>query len=100
MISVRVQEYPVYYYIRDSARFWKNEVSDLLAKKELFIEGKPRPVTGKDYTGLQVTLRDTGSSRVINYLMILKNNYMYVISSLGDTVSNAWYIYKCFPRKF
>ncbi len=87
MISVSVQEYPGYYYIRDSAKFWKTEINDLLVKKEMFVAGKPQPVTGKDFTGFRVSLRDTGSARAINNLLILKGNCLYTITSVVDTVS-------------
>ena len=100
MISVLVQEYPGYYYIRDSARYWQNEINELLAKKEMFVAGKPEPVRGNDYTGMRVSLRDTGSGRTINDLLVLKNNYLYMLTSIGDTVSSSGTFINSFFNSF
>ncbi|MEO8210498.1 MAG: hypothetical protein ABI840_08045 [bacterium] len=84
MVSVRVQEYPAYYYIRDSARFWRNEVNNLLEKKDMLIDGKTEPILGKDYSGVRFSLRDTGSYRRINHLLILKSNFLYSITNVSN----------------
>ena len=88
MISVQVQEYPDYYYIRDSARFWQNEINSLSNKHDILLAPDPVRISGKDYSGLHCCFVDTGSGRAINYLLMLKNNYLFSITSIGDT-SNA-----------
>ncbi|MBC7536746.1 MAG: TraB/GumN family protein [Ferruginibacter sp.] len=87
MMSVKVHEYPVYYYIRDSAKFWQNEINELLEKQDMFISGKMERISGKDYTGVRFSIMDTGSSRKIDQLLILKNNYLYNITGVSDTVN-------------
>lgn len=89
MISMKVQEYPVYYYIKDSSKFWKNEVKSALNKQEMFVDGEIKPVAGADFSGVRFSVRDTGSVRSINYLMILKNNYLYTLTGLKDSSNNA-----------
>ena len=100
MISVRVQEYPVYYYIRDSAKFWQKELNDLLNKHDMFISGKPSPVSGKDFTGIKVNVKDTGSARFISHLLILKNNFLYNITSLKDTLNVSELFIQAFLNSF
>ena len=87
MMSVRVQEYPAYYYIRDSAKFWQKEINELLEKQDMFISGKMERISGMDCTGVRFSIMDTGSSRKIDQLLILKNNFLYKITGVGDTLS-------------
>ncbi|MEO8772382.1 MAG: TraB/GumN family protein [Ferruginibacter sp.] len=100
MISVRVQEYPTYYYIKDSAKFWKNEISSLLNKQEMFITGKPVNISGKDFSGIRISLTDTGSARTINHLLILKNNFLYDLTSVGDTINTTGTFINSFFESF
>lgn len=87
IIGVKVQEYPVYYYIRDSAQFWKNEINDLLENDDMLLAGEPQQVKGEDYYGYKVRVKDSGSTRVLVRMMLLRNNYMYYISDLKDSVA-------------
>lgn len=87
MISVEVQEYPKYYFIDDSAKFWKNTVNDLIGKNDLVIRSKAALEMPDGIQGYFITLQDTGSARIIERMLLLKNNYLYTVSSLTDTVS-------------
>ncbi|MEO6669587.1 MAG: TraB/GumN family protein [Ferruginibacter sp.] len=100
MISVRVQEYPAYYYIKDSAKFWKNEISGLLNKQEMFLAGKPENILGNDFSGKRISITDTGSARTINHVLILKNNFLYDLATVGDTINLAGYFIKSFIDSF
>jgi uncharacterized protein YbaP (TraB family) len=93
MITVRVQEYPLYYYIRDSVKFWRNEINDFLKKGDMVLAGDLEHIHGNDYAGLRFSLRDTGSSRSIEHLLLVKNNFLYSITGMGDTLhSNGAFI--------
>ncbi|MBC7867171.1 MAG: TraB/GumN family protein [Gloeobacteraceae cyanobacterium ES-bin-316] len=87
MVSVQMQEYPKYFFIRDSAKFWKDEMADFLGKDDLVLYDK-KWLSNKDGSvGYHVQIRDTGSSRSIERLMMLKGKYMFTLSTLRDTLT-------------
>ena len=86
-ITVRVQEYPKYFSIRDSAKYWKNEITSLFNRNDMYLYGKEHYIKEKDYLGVSFALRDTGSSRQINHMLLVKNNFLYRISTIGDTIN-------------
>jgi len=87
MIAVQVQEYPKYFYIRDSAKFWKTEIEDFLNKKDMVLRNSNTVSLGDGSTGYHITLQDTGSSRMIERLIFLKGNQMYTLSAVSDTMN-------------
>jgi len=100
MIAVQVQELPKYYYIADSIKFWKDEVSTLFNKEDMYYDGKVEPVHEKDFSGIRFTLRDTGSSRSIDHLLLLKNNFLYRVSGITDTINRGNGFIKTFLDSF
>ncbi len=87
MVSVQMQEYPKYFYIRDSAKFWKDEMDDYLGKKDMLLFNKKILSLGDGIVGYQFQIRDTGSSRMIERMLLLKGKYMYTLSTVIDTLS-------------
>jgi uncharacterized protein YbaP (TraB family) len=87
MVAVQMQEYPKYYYIRDSAKFWKDEIDDCLEDNDMLLHSRQWFSRSDGTTGYVLQLRDTGSSRMIEKMLMLKGRYMYSISTLADTVS-------------
>ncbi len=88
LVSLQMQEYPKYYYIKDSARFWQNEIDEHLSNDDMVLQSKQMfsSDNGKT-TACQITIRDTASSRVINKLIVLKGKYLFTLSSMSDTLS-------------
>lgn len=88
LVSVQMQEYPKYYYIKDSAKFWQNEIEEHLSGKDMVLYSKQilSADNGKT-TGCFISIRDTASSRVINKLIMLKGKYLFTLSSMSDTLS-------------
>lgn len=88
LVSVQMQEYPKYYYIKDSARFWQNEIDEHLSNDDMVLQSKQMfsSDNGKT-TACQITIRDTASSRVINKLIVMKGKYLFTLSSMSDTLS-------------
>lgn len=99
MISVRVQEYPVYYYIKDSAKFWKNEINNLLNKQEMYA-ANTKYFSRDGFSGAQVLIKDTGSAREIQHLLILKNHFLYTITTMGDTLHDEGIFINSFLESF
>lgn len=87
MISMQMQEYPKYYYIRDSAKFWTNEMKDYLAEEDMVLYSK-KWFKNDGGEGYHIQIRDTGSSRMIERLMLLNGRYMYTLSTVTDTTKN------------
>ena len=86
-INVSVQQYPTYYYVKDSALFWKNEWEDYFNTKDLILHKKDFFTLKNGIKGYRFILRDTGSSRTINRMIMLKDNYMFSLVTIGDTIS-------------
>ncbi len=100
VIAVQVQEFPKYYYIKDSAKYWQDEIKALFKKRDLYLDGKVTEINEKDFSGVSFTLRDTGSSRSIHHMLLLKNNFMYNISTIGDTMQGPGEFGKAFFKSF
>ena len=87
LIQVKTQEFPRYYYIRDSAKYWQNEVNGFLSKNDMYVNGEIKKIGGKDFTGIRFNIRDTGSSRTITHQLMIKNDFQYTLTTVGDTLS-------------
>ncbi len=88
-IGVSIQEYPKYYYLKDSANFWKNVLADHYDKRDLFLYSKDSFQFNNGINGYRFVLRDTGSSRTISRMIILKDNYTFSLVSMGDTLNKG-----------
>ena len=87
IIAVAMQQYPKYFYVKDSSVFWKDEIKDYLARTDFVLAKKDYFKTNDGLTGYKLILRDTNSSRQINRLLLLKNDRLYRIVSMGDTLN-------------
>ena len=85
-IGVSVQQYPKYYTVKDSLNFWKSEIGDYYDSDDLLLYKKNAVSLKNGITGYQFSLRDTGSSRAINRMILLKDNYMFSVVTVGDTL--------------
>jgi uncharacterized protein YbaP (TraB family) len=85
MVAVQVQAFPKYFYIKDSAKYWASEIEDLRSKSEMIL-GSVRYINDKDVFGIGISLKDTGSSKIINRLMLVKNNYKYMLAGISDSL--------------
>ncbi len=86
VVAVSIQDYPKYYSIRDTAKYWKDfkesyVVNDLYLAEENF-------VTSNGLTSYNLVLTDTGSNRKILHRFILKNDKAYTISTMADGKSD------------
>ena len=86
VIGVSVQEYPKYYYVKDTARSFKNEMDNFL-RNDMVLYKSDSFFLNNGLSGYRFTLRDTGSSRTINRAIMFKGNYRYSMVCLGDTLA-------------
>ena len=85
-IGIAIQEYPKYYYVRDPANFWKNELASY-GKTEMVLFDTDSIKTDNLMTGYKFSFRDTGSSRIISRMVVFKGNYRYSLVSIGDSLT-------------
>ncbi len=77
--------YPKYYYSKDSASFWKNELY-LDQYKDFIVRSKETYKIVNSCSGYKIVLQDTNTVRQITVLALLKKNQLFRITALGDTV--------------
>lgn len=87
IIYVDIQEYPRYYYINDSTAFWEKEINEKNVNADMVLYKKNPVWVNNEVKGYHYFFRDTGSSRTIHRLVMLKDNYVFNIVSMGDTLS-------------
>ena len=88
LVNVQMQEYPKYFSIRDTAKFWQDEFQDFLGRGDLVLKDKKWFTRSDGSMGYQFTIRDTGSSRMIQRQLLLKGRNIFTISTLTDTLNN------------
>ncbi|MEO6722375.1 MAG: TraB/GumN family protein [Ferruginibacter sp.] len=84
-IGVSIQQYPKYYSVKNAAKFWKNEIEDFYNEDDLVLYRSDSFTIDHGIKGYAFSLRDTGSSRMINRMIMLKDNHMFSMVTLGDT---------------
>jgi len=85
-IGIGIQEYPKYYYVKDPANFWKNELA-AYTKTEMVVFNTDSIKTDNVMTGYKFSFKDTGSSRIISRMVVFKGNYRYSLVSMGDSLT-------------
>lgn len=87
-VIVSIEKMSDYYYGRDTASFWDDQTANFEGTSEMLVSNKKyyeKPGGVKGYT-LNVT--DTGSSKKIIAAVLIKNNYVFTIITMGDTLNH------------
>lgn len=100
MIGVNIQEYPTYFYAKDSARFLADEMKGYFENSGLLLYKTDTLNLINNVKGFRYILRDTGSSRYVKRMLLLKDNYTFSLVSLGDTVTEESIFIKSFFNSF
>jgi uncharacterized protein YbaP (TraB family) len=83
-VFVSVESFPKYYYPKDTATFWLDETNVKKLRQDLIISSmQPTP------SGYRITLSDTNTSRQINIWLFLKDNHLFRVLSLTDSLEPA-----------
>src|SRR5579871_86115 len=85
-VYVSVQSYPKYYYPRDSAAFWKEEINEKRLRENFIIYSKQSFHTNDSIAGFRYILSDTNSTSLFSNWVFLKNNKLYRVMSLYDSL--------------
>jgi uncharacterized protein YbaP (TraB family) len=85
-VYVTVQSYPKYYYPKDSAAFWKDEINEKRIKEDLIIKSKESFHFNDSVYGYKYVFADTNSSRLLQNWIFLKDNRLYRVMCLQDSI--------------
>lgn len=104
-VFVSVESFPKYYYPKDTATFWLDETNVKRLRQDLIISnlrpfrfddptppgaGTPGPgATLHSVVGYRMTMSDTNTSRQINVWLFLKDNHLFRVLSLNDSLETA-----------
>ena len=83
-IHVAVYTLPDYFFRKDSAAFWENEMHWDRLKGDFILAQKDYFGSSDSVCGYRYALLDTNSSRKIRGLAILKGNSIYKVTALTD----------------
>jgi uncharacterized protein YbaP (TraB family) len=105
-VFISVESFPKYYFPKDTISFWQEETSEKRLRRDLIITGK-QPIYAGDsipgagdaatrdplfrpsaasITGYNYLLSDTNTLRRIRMSVFLKDNLLFRIVSLGDSL--------------
>ncbi len=98
-INVQVLTYPKYFFIKDSVKYWDEGIKnctddDLIVYKKEFFK------LNDSVQGMKLLLRDTGSSKQVNRLLLLKDNVLYSLTSKSDSLQERNDFFDSFFQTF
>jgi len=85
-VYVSTQTYPKYYYPKDSVSFWRQETNENKITEDFTIRTKESFHLNDSVYGIKYAFTDTNSSRIIHSWIFVKDNRLYRIISLGDSL--------------
>ena len=89
IIGVSIQDIPKYYYVTDSAGFWEKEMKKYYQDLGLVLYQKTFIHLPDGVQGVNFSLRDTGSSSYINRTLLLKDDHLYSLCAIDDTLNTS-----------
>jgi len=84
-ISVRMQPFPLYFQMRDSANFLQNEINDYLGDNDMMLSSVDSSMLDQHTKAYRFTISDTNTSRVIYRMFIYNKSRLYRIAAMGDS---------------
>ena len=99
MITVNVQRYPKYYFSKDSAKFWKEELNEKQYKGMLISSRTPLRISDR-CSGYQLEITDTNTVRKLIMRHLLQDNHIFRIAVLTDTIQAASSFVRNFLNSF
>ncbi len=84
VVGVYIQEYPKYFSLTDSAKYWKDLI-DAFVNEDMVLASKQLINNGKDIYGYKFTLSDTGSTRHILRQVMIADNKLFVLSTMSSS---------------
>jgi uncharacterized protein YbaP (TraB family) len=89
-IFVSVESFPRYYYPKDTATFWTDEINEKRLSQDMILSPRhPFSLAADTAVGYRYTMTDTNSSRHIRAWIFLKDNLLFRILSLTDSTDTS-----------
>jgi uncharacterized protein YbaP (TraB family) len=85
-VYVSVQNYPKYYYPKDSVYFWQEETNENKIREDFIVRNKESFRFNDSVYGIKFVFSDTNSSRIIHNWIFVKDNRLYRIINLNDSL--------------
>ena len=85
-VYVSMSPFPKYYYPKDTASFWKDEMNEDRLNDDLIVKSKMVFPYGDSLYGYRYVYTDTGSSSIITNWSFTKGNRLYRVISLNDSL--------------
>lgn len=87
-VMVGIEKMSDYYYGRDTAIFWSRQINDFDGNGEMLISNKKYFLRPGGVNGYTFNITDTGSSKKVFAATLLKNNYLFNILTMSDTLNS------------
>ena len=101
-VFVSVESFPKYYYPKDTATFWTDEMNEKRLSQDMIVSGRrpfylaadlraeAAPKAAVDPAiGFRYTLTDTNTARSIHTSIFLLNNHLFRVLSLNDSTDTS-----------
>jgi uncharacterized protein YbaP (TraB family) len=86
-VFVSMETFPKYYYPKDSTAFWDDQTNENKLRKDFIIQGKQAFGPADSVTGYKYIFADTNSSRLIHSWVFLKNDRLYHMICMDDSMN-------------
>jgi hypothetical protein len=86
-VYVSMETYPKYYYPKDSATFWKEETNEKRLNQDFVLTRKEPFRFNDSITGYKYIFSDTNTTRQIRNWIFLKDNRLFRVVSLEDSLA-------------
>ncbi|MDR3714339.1 MAG: TraB/GumN family protein [Puia sp.] len=85
-VYVSMETYPKYYYPKDSLSFWNEETNEKRLNQDFIVSRKERFLFSDSVMGYKYVFSDTNTSRQIHNWIFLKDNRLFRVISLEDSL--------------
>ncbi len=99
-VQVSVTEFPKYYYAKDSDSFWISKLNLKSDDNDLVLTSKEFIKVTDDCHGYKIIYRDTNTVRQITCYALLKDNRLYRLTAVGDTLNRPGSFLQTFFETF
>ncbi len=91
-VYVSVEPFPKYYFPKDTASFWKDEMNEKRTREDFIIHSRQPFRYNDSVFGYKYIFSDTGSSRFISNWAFVKDNRLYRVMSLNDSLEQSDFV--------
>ena len=88
-VWIRVQTFPRYFQIKDSLNLLDEELKSYLAEEDLVLEKLDSSAIDKNTMAYTFLIKDTGSTRTINRMLVHSKGKLYRLASMGGNASSG-----------